>query len=550
MVSLSFHNKRVLVIDDQRPFLILLRGMMNNLGALSVVIAQNGESAIAACRQEKFDIIICDLHLGGDKKNGYQLLEELRVRKLIKSTTVYMMVSADSERPMVLGSIERQPDDYLIKPFSQAQLSNRLLKAYQKRRTLAPIYDKIMADDYQSGIQACKNYISTNGRHTRHCLSLLIDLLWRVENYQEARDILEPIHKEKPLPWSSVALAKTYLHLNLVDKAFPLAQKASQQRLYAVEGLDVLAQCYVKREQYDEALQHIKAALNIAPFSLNRQYLGCEIARLAGDFEMAKNCCQAILEQSKKSVHRSISHLCNYIRSILDAADRAEDKKQRNKYQQEAMLMLQRNKNDELLSRVREDFDYGIFEELINARINILDGKMIEAKRSLNDAQYDIKQKFEDYPLSLAPDSITLMSTMGEFEDAAELLSKLKKSEAAKDPNLQFLIQTTESRRDAVRENYNRFNKEGIEAYSEGKYQAAYAAFQQALELAPMNTGVTLNLLQCLLKLLEKNEKSEPGLLSNCRQIYRMVDGMRLPENHQAKLDGMKDKIKQVLERR
>lgn len=550
MAALSFHNKRVLVVDDQRPFLILLRGMMNNLGALSVVIAQNGESAIAACRQEKFDIIICDLHLGGDKKNGYQLLEELRVRKLIKSTTVYMMVSADSERPMVLGSIERQPDDYLIKPFSQAQLSNRLLKAYQKRRTLAPIYDKIMADDYEKGIEACKNYISTNGRYTRHCLSLLVDLLWRVDNFEEARQILEPLHKQKSLPWTCIALAKTYLHLGLVDKAFPLAQKVSQQRLYAVEGLDVLAQCYAKQELYEEALQHIKAALNMAPFSLNRQYLGCEIARLAGDFETAKNCCQAILEQSKKSVHRSITHLCNYIRSILDAADKAEDKKQRNKYQQEAMLMLQRNKNDELLSRIREDFDYSIFEELINARINILDGKMIEAKRALNEAQYDIKRKFEDYPLSLAPDSITLMSAMGEFEDAAELLSKLKNSEASQDPNLKYLIRSTELKRDAVREQYNHFNKTGIDAYSQGQYQAAYAAFQQALELAPMNTGVALNLLQCLLKLLEKNEKREPGMITTCRQIYRMVDGMKLPPNHQAKLDGMKDKITQILERR
>ncbi|GGO70336.1 response regulator [Bowmanella pacifica] len=550
MATLSYHNKRVLVVDDQRPFLILLRGIMNNLGATSVVVVQNGESAVAACRQEKFDIIISDLHLGSDKKNGYQLLEELRVRKLVKATTIYMMVSADSDRPMVLGSIEKQPDGYIIKPFSQSQLHNRLAKAYQKRHTLQHIYQKIMDGDNNSAIEECRKLIRSGNRYSKYCLTILLDLLWREERNEEALQLLNSISDAKPLPWINIALARTHLYLGNIPDAMLLASRVAAQKLYAVEGLDIMAQCRVKRNELDEALKTIQTSLNMAPFSLTRQFLGCEIARLAGDFEMAKNCCQAILEQSKKSVHRSVTHLCNYVRSILDAASQAEDKKQRNRYHQEAMLVLQRNRNDELLSRTKESFDYNIFEELIGARINLIDGKLLEAKRALNATQYELRQRFEEYPMALAPDSLTLMSDLGEFEDTGQLLMQMRSSNLPVDPNLQYLINNIERRQNEVRDNYNKHNRTGISQYAEGQYEAAYQSFLSAQELAPMNTGVALNLLQCLLKLMEKMNKPDQPLIMKCRQTYRMVDGMRLPESHQTKFDSIKDKVKSYLEHR
>ena len=103
---MNYSDKRVLIVDDQRPFLTLLRGVVNNMGAQSVVAVQNADSALAACKKEKFDFIICDLHLGSGKKNGYQFLEEARQKNLVKPETVFAVVSADSERPVVFGLSE------------------------------------------------------------------------------------------------------------------------------------------------------------------------------------------------------------------------------------------------------------------------------------------------------------------------------------------------------------------------------------------------------------------------------------------------------------
>jgi len=547
MGQINYSDKRVLIIDDQRPFLVMLRGILNNLGATSVVITQNADSALAACRKEKFDIIIADLHLGSGRKNGFQLLEELRVRKLLKPETLYMMVSADSERPVVLGSIEKQADDYLIKPFSQAQLNNRIAKAYTKKMALKPVYYKIMQDDINGAIKACQLLIQSGSRYRQICSVIMIELLWRTEQFGQAISILGPLLNQKRLPWTVVAMAKTRMYLNQFKEAMELTNEVlSNRKVIAVEAHDVMAQCYLKTEQLQEACDEIKKALDLSPYSLERQYLGCEIARANGDFEFAKNCCQAILDQTKKSVYRNIAHLCSYIRSILDAAEHAEEKHERNRYQQEALLALQRSKNDELLSRVNQAFDFAAFENIVVARMNVIEGKMLEAKRSLSSSQLQLA-KYEDYPLSLAPDSIKVMYDLGEYEDAKLLVEKIEEQGHALDANTQFLLDSCQDNGEESRLLYNKYNKDGIGYYKEGKYEAAYKEFEKAQELAPMNTGVSLNLLQCLLKLLEKMAVPDYQLVKECKQVYRQVDGLHLPEAHAIKLNSLRDDLKKYI---
>ena len=74
---MQFSNKQVLIVEDQRPFLLLLKGLMHSMGASDVVTKSSAEQAVSLCKKHKFDIVICDLHLGADNKNGYELIEEL-----------------------------------------------------------------------------------------------------------------------------------------------------------------------------------------------------------------------------------------------------------------------------------------------------------------------------------------------------------------------------------------------------------------------------------------------------------------------------------------
>jgi CheY-like chemotaxis protein len=71
MKILDYSDKRCLVIEDRRPFLMLLKGLLNSLGATKITTEMSAEAGIKACRLKKFDIVVCDLHLCTNRKNGF-----------------------------------------------------------------------------------------------------------------------------------------------------------------------------------------------------------------------------------------------------------------------------------------------------------------------------------------------------------------------------------------------------------------------------------------------------------------------------------------------
>lgn len=547
MTQMIYSDKRILIVDDQRPFLILLRGVMNTMGAQSVVTVQNAEAAIVACKREKFDIIISDLHLGSDKKNGFHLLEELRIRKYIKPETVFIMVSGDSARPYVLGSIEKQPDDYLIKPFSQAQLSSRIAKAYAKKIELRPIYQKIMDGDTSGAIDACRHLIRQGTRYRQACTHLLAELYWQSQQFIQAEHMLGPLLEHKPLPWVKLAMAKTLYLLKRYDDAIDLAMQVVNTRNLIVDGHDLIAQSYLGKNMPQEALTAINKSLKLSPLSIERQFNACDIARANKDYELLKACTYAIWEQSKKSIHRDVAHLLTYIRSILDAAENAESKNARNKYQQEANFALQKCRNDETLSNVDVDFDFGIFENIVASRISFIDGKLMNAKRTLAESQHQISIKYDNYPLVLAPDSIKILSDLGEYEDAADLHQLISNSGLILDSNTKFLLNNTVTESQHLKAVFSKHNDKGKQLYAEGKFKAAYDEFCLAQEVAPVNSGLALELLQCISKILSTMEKPDLALVESCRKNYRLVDGVMLSDAHQQKFSRLKNEIKRYI---
>ncbi|GEA11152.1 hypothetical protein [Alteromonas sp. KUL49] len=90
---------------------------------------------------------------------------------------------------------------------------------------------------------------------------------------------------------------------------------------------------------------------------------------------------------------------------------------------------------------------------------------------------------------------------------------------------------------------YQQFNKQGIELYQEGQFEKARDAFGLAQQFAPVNTGVALNLLQCLLRILDKGKKPEPKLVTECRRIHKLIDDMPLKRQHQEKYDALHNEL-------
>ncbi len=80
----------VLVVDDQRPFQVMLKGILTRLGLLQVQFANSGEQAMSRCNKTEFDLLFVDYNLGAGK-NGRQLLQDLRERQLLKPSSILLL---------------------------------------------------------------------------------------------------------------------------------------------------------------------------------------------------------------------------------------------------------------------------------------------------------------------------------------------------------------------------------------------------------------------------------------------------------------------------
>lgn len=548
MNKIDFSSQRILIVDDQRPFLSLLKGVLGTVGAKSIVTSRTCEAALGVCRREKFDLIVCDLHIGSHRKNGFEFLEELREFDLLKPDGVFVLISADAQRPVVLGSIEKQPDEYVVKPFSQGQLLVRLEKALIRKKALAPVYKYINTKNFPAAIEVCQQIIAVNSRYKQLAGRILIELYWQTGQYAEAQQWLTNYRDEHRPIWLYLSKAHTELLLQNYQQAIALANAALQKNSLLVEAYDIMAESWFKLHNQQEAENAINQALRLSPYSLQRQLKACTYARQRQDYEKVIVHSQQMWECSKRSIHRNISYLSGHVRSYLDVAELVNDSKTKGRFQQEAIYALQRHRHNEYISRDEEQFDLDIFEDIIQARIESQNGKLFESKKYMVKAQTAIEEKFNDFPIPLAPDSIAVLLDLGEFEEAYQLSQLLQQRQLAQDEHAAALLRSANRKHKSQQEQYNRNNKLGISLYAEGKFAAAYEAFEQAKNAAPVNIGINLNLLQCSLRLIEQSKKPDPALLKSTRKTYLILKNMSMLKKHQEKFKALKTELEQYLD--
>ncbi len=545
---MNYASLRVLIVEDQRPFLLMLKGLLTTLGCTDVVTKSSAEQALSVCRRQKFDIVISDLHLGTERKTGYDLAEELRVSRMARPGTVVSLISADSARPVVLGSLDRRPDDYLVKPFSQAQLKTRLARAWQKRQALLPVYKAIHDHDYAQAIVACQEIIRIGGNYRHSAEQLLVELYWQHDDYSQALEVLRPYEQDATAQWIQIALARTYLKLGKAEQAIAMAETILVRNRFSADAYDIMAQSRQAINEGEAAVAAIIQAIKISPYSIARQVSACEIARQNNDYELANQACLAIWDLSRRTVHQHISHWCGYIRSMLDVAEYTEDKRVKNRYQQDALLQLQRGRFDDSVNRLDEDFSFETFEQIMLARIAALDGKYVDAKRDLHQAQSKINTTYDNYPLYYAADSVKVMLELGEYEEAQPLIKLMHRHVDELDANSRYSTETASRKAADNKKAYLEHNRDGIAHYQKEDYEQARTSFLMAQQYAPVNTGVALNLLQCLLKLADK-KKPLASHTAECRRLCNMLDDIPLKPQHQEKYASLYDDIVLLLRR-
>jgi two-component system response regulator VicR len=110
---------RILVVDDEPPIVDMLAYNLKRAN-YEVLIARDGEEALAQARQEQPDLIILDLML--PRLDGLEVCRALRRER---DVPIIMLTARDEEIDRVVG-LELGADDYVVKPFSVRELMARV----------------------------------------------------------------------------------------------------------------------------------------------------------------------------------------------------------------------------------------------------------------------------------------------------------------------------------------------------------------------------------------------------------------------------------------
>lgn len=526
MNNKTLESQRILIVDDQRAFQLMFKGILYSMGATNVAFAPTGEQALAKCANVNYDILFVDYHLGVGK-NGKQLLEDLREKKLLGPHSIFMLVTGENTVPMVMSAVELEPDDYLVKPFSQNVLRSRIQRIKRKKTQLAAVYQALFDEQAEQVVTLCQQKIGTEGRYQQFCKRVLVENLIKLNQLAEAEHILQETLSQRRSGWALLLQAKVCYRQNRFEDSMALCQEAIENNRYFAEAYDIQAQNYRAIGETDKAFSSIQAAAEIAPYSMQRQYLVMEIARDLNNIPQQVLASKQLYEITRRSIKQDIIHLLNYIRTVIEAAVRADEPANRNRYLQEVSLALQRVKRDEMMTR---EINFDLFETLCQARLESLNGAQYQAKKTYAAVSEELHDQHQ-----ILPDAIFLLNQIGEYEQAATL-QKLLPAELMANPVLNSLFGDQQHFVDQKQLQFGELNKAGIKSYKEGNFTAAVRQFEAALEVAPMNTGSALNLIQASIQQLNSQQRNKSReLFERCKKTFRVVDNMPLPEHHRVR---------------
>ncbi len=115
-------TKKVLIADDEPNIVISLEFLLRREG-FEVLVAVDGEEALAKARAEKPDLVLLDVMM--PKMNGFDVCQALRADPELAGMRVLMLTAKGRDTEVSKG-LGLGADAYVTKPFSTKELVTQI----------------------------------------------------------------------------------------------------------------------------------------------------------------------------------------------------------------------------------------------------------------------------------------------------------------------------------------------------------------------------------------------------------------------------------------
>ena len=132
------NNYRVLVIDDVNLNVLLLQGILENIG-LTVLSAADGPSGRQIANEEQPDLILLDIMMPGE--DGFETCQKLKANARTSDIPVIFISALDDQASKIKG-LTSGAWDYICKPFNAAEVQARVKNYLRLQSAFKQIIDE------------------------------------------------------------------------------------------------------------------------------------------------------------------------------------------------------------------------------------------------------------------------------------------------------------------------------------------------------------------------------------------------------------------------
>jgi DNA-binding response OmpR family regulator len=516
-------NKKVLIVDDFANVRKSVKSQFMDLGIAQVYEAHDGDSATKAVKENSFDLVLCDYNLGKGR-DGARLLEEWRSRQLLRREAIFVLITGETSRDIVLSALEFHPDDYLAKPFTMEVLANRLGRWFDRHQALLPMLVSIEKKDWEAVAKSAMQIIEGHPRYRGAAQKWYVEALIQQKHFTQAENFLYGLLDKRYLSWAQTELH----HLDLLQNKYEAAEvgliDVANSDPNMIEAYDFLSETLAAQDKTTEQQEWLEKAIARAPRNIDRQKKLAHVAQKNLDFARASTALRDVVNMSVGTMHENVGMFFTYIKN-LQLESQAAKNEQRKRDISKEIASINRRMNE----RYHQDINARLFSKTLPIQQSP-EPAAAKFTKVLNEIY---RLSFEQIEQILPETALIIAETFyssERFNDADEMVKQFKKRFR---DNASVVQQLDELQAEPVsleqRQKAKTLNLKGIELYKNKDYQQSIRYFREAMDISPRHPGIILNFVQSHL-LQMKAASVDAKVVSLCLEYIDRLN--YLPEDH------------------
>ena len=526
----NFEQLRVLIIDDNILVHDVLKRSLYELGIRNVSCAEKAYYGISLCNKTKFDIIICSFNVNSDK-DGFHLLEELKMKGFVTRTTVLIFLSTETDTSLVNSIIELGPDDFWAKPLIPKLVQERLKYTLKVKQQLFNIYYALDHRDFSKAVYFADQHLKdpSLSKYKAHILRMKGEALLYLLEYEEAEKFYKQLLTDLHYSWVYIGYAKALLKQGRLDEIEKLIVTLVKKPATRFATHDLLAEYYIEHEDYTAAYEEIKKATALSPRNIERNHKSWDLARLNHDQQGQYLATQNIAKQARNSIHDSPDLLLNVIRSAIDLICTVSDENAQK-------LITQAERHIKRLT-----IEYGKDNDLTQ-QLTVVQARLLNVQNMSDKAE-----RLVETHISLRPsvsiednlDKVKVFHELGMREEAAVLLQAIKNQIVGDSLTSQvinkYIEQETQERSD-IHYTPKHLHEMAEEHFKKGRHVPALEAIIQAQHLAPTSIKFASFLLKTMIA-MKTQEALDNAYVEYAEKAITTFGAANLNGSTQTKID-------------